>query len=191
MAWITKNSATEKIERRDEPWLSAELRERYTNDILPRYATKQAALLPVLHELQHTYGWLPYQCLLEVAAFLELKPADVLDTVSFYEDFYTQPVGKCVIGVCQSIACEALDHQKIIDHIRRRLGIEVGETTEDGLFTLRTMECLGACDGAPCALFHERRHDNLTIEGVDALIDDIRAHGGSSENTGFAHQHQH
>ena len=189
MAWITKNSATEKIDRRDEPWLSDALKERYTADILPRYETRQAALLPVLHELQHEHGWLPHQCLLEVAEFLELKPADVLDTVSFYEDFYTKPVGTCVIGVCQSIACEALDHMKLINHIRERLGIEVGETTEDGMFTLRTMECLGACDGAPCALFHERRHDNLTVEKVDALINDIRSHGGKGPNTGFTHEH--
>jgi len=175
MAWITKNSATLTVERRDEPYLTEAMKADLMRRILPRYETKMAALLPVLHEVQHHAGWLPDQALVEVASFLELTPAEVLDTASFYEEFFFHPVGKYVIGVCQSIACEACGHEAIVDHLRARLGIEPHETTPDGLFTLRCMECLGACDTAPCALVNEDRHDLLTIKQIDALIDEIRS----------------
>lgn len=174
MAWITKNSATMEIERRDEPYLTHAMREDLTKRILPRYETKMAALLPVLHEVQHHVGYLPHQALLEVAEFLDLAPAQVLDTASFYEEFFFNPVGKYIIGVCQSIACEACGHEKLVDYLRVKLGIEPHETTPDGLFTLRCMECLGACDTAPCALLNDERHDLLTIEQIDRLIDEIR-----------------
>ena len=135
------------------------------------------ALLPVLHEVQHQYGHIPYQAMIEVAEYLELKPADVLDTVSFYEDFHTEPVGKHVIAVCQSIACEVCGHQAILDHLRRKLDIEPHETTEDGLFTLLALECLGSCDTAPVALINDKLHENLTIETIDDLIDTLKADG--------------
>ncbi|MCC6906779.1 MAG: NADH-quinone oxidoreductase subunit NuoE [Phycisphaerales bacterium] len=175
MAWITKNSATMTIERREQPYLTEEIKADLTRRVLPRYETKMAALLPVLHEVQHHAGYLPHQALLEVADFLELTPAQVLDTASFYEEFFFTPVGKYIIGVCQSIACEACGHQEIVDYLRGKLGIEPHETTSDGLFTLRCMECLGACDTAPCALVNEERHDLITIEQMGSMIDEIRA----------------
>lgn len=174
MAWITKNSANTKIPRRDEPYLSGSIRARLERDVLPKYPTKHAALLPVLHELQHHVGWLPYQCLMEVAAFLDLKPADVLDTASFYDEFHLEPLGRHIIGVCQSISCEACGHETLLDFLRAKLDIEPGETTADGLFTVRCMECLGACDGAPCGLVNEDRHDLLTPDALDHMIDEIR-----------------
>src|SRR5690606_29466786 len=135
--------------------------EKYRKEILPRYETRMGALLPILHDVQHQYGHVPYQAMIEIARFLEIEPSNVLDTVSFYEEFHTEPVGKYVIGVCQSIACEVCGHQAILDHLREKLGIEPHETTEDGRFTLLAMECLGACEGAPCALVNEDRHDHL------------------------------
>ena len=111
--------------------------------------------------------------MLEVAEYLGLAPADVLDTMSFYEDFRTKAPGQCVIGVCQSIACEVCGHEKLLDRIRERLGIEPGETTEDGRFTVITMECLGSCDTAPVALAEETLHENLTIERLDRIIDTL------------------
>ncbi|MBL1218042.1 MAG: NADH-quinone oxidoreductase subunit NuoE [Planctomycetes bacterium] len=173
MAWITKDSATQQIERRDEPYLSDEMTSYYTDSILPRYANKRAALLPILHDVQHHVGYLPFQALEEIATFLELTAAEVLDTASFYDDFFLEPVGKHVIGVCQSIACEACGHETMLGHLCSKLNIEPGETTPDGLFTVRTMECLGSCDTAPCALFGEERQDDLTVEKIDALIDKL------------------
>lgn len=175
MAWITKNSATMEIPRRDDPYLTDGMKKRYTKDILPKYPTKHAALLPVLHDLQHHVGWLPYQGLIEIAEFLELKPSDVLDTASFYDEFHLEPVGRHIIGVCQSISCEACGHETLISFLREKLGVEPGETTEDGLFTVRCMECLGSCDTAPCGLVDEDRHDLLTPDDLGRVIDEIRA----------------
>ncbi len=178
MAWITKNSATMTIERREQPCLTDEMKADMSKRLLPRYETKMGALLPVLHEVQEHVGYLPHQALQEVAEFLELTPAEVLDTASFYEEYHFSPVGKYVIGVCQSIACEACGHQPIVDHLRKKLGIEPHETTSDGLFTLLCMECLGSCDTAPCALVNEDRHDLISIEQMDQMIDEIRAREG-------------
>jgi NADH-quinone oxidoreductase subunit E len=111
--------------------------------------------------------------MIEIATLLEITPGDVLDTASFYEEYTIEPVGKYVIGVCQSIACEVCGHQAILDHLREKLDLEPHETSDDGRFTLLAMECLGACEGAPCALINHTRYDNLTIEGVDALLDGL------------------
>lgn len=173
MAWIVKPSATTQIERRTEPYLTEAMRDQYTADLLPRYETKMAALIPMLHDMQHAHGYIPYQAMIEIAQFLEIKPADVLDTVSFYEELSAEPVGKHVIGVCQSVACEVCGHQAILDHLRRKLDIEPHETTDDGRFTLLALECLGGCDNAPVALVDDDLHENLTIEKLDAIIDSL------------------
>lgn len=171
MAWTTKPSGTVKIARRAEPYLTAEMRERFTREIRPRYETAQGALLPILHEIQHAYRHIPHQAMLEVAEFLELAPADVLDTLSFYEEFRTTPPGECVIGVCQSIACEVCGHERLLERIRNRLGVEPGETTEDGRFTLLALECLGSCDTGPVVLVNETLHEAMTVEKLDEILD--------------------
>ena len=173
MAWNVKPSATTQIQKRDTPYLTEKMTRRFTRKILPRYETKMGSLMPILHEVQHEYGYIPYQSMVEIATFLEIHPGDVLDTVSFYEEYHTEPVGKYVIGVCQSIACEVCGHQAILDHVRGKLGIEPHETTDDGKFTLLAMECLGACEGAPCALINDERHDLLSIDQIDKLIDNL------------------
>jgi len=171
MAWTVKPSATMEIPRRAEPYLSTEMLDRYRADILPRYETLHGALMPILHDVQRTHGWVPAQAMEEIAAFLEIDPSQVLDTATFYEEFHTHPVGQHVIAICQSVACEACGHQAIIDHVRNRLDIEPHETTADGRFTLLALECLGSCDTAPCALVDDDRHDDLTIAAIDQVID--------------------
>ena len=173
MAWIVKPSATTQIPTRSEPYLTDAMKKKYGDELLPRYEKKQGALMPILHDVQHDHGHIPYQAMVEIATFLEIHPGDVLDTVSFYEEYTTEPVGKYVIGVCQSIACEVCGHQAIVDHLRERLDIEPHETTEDGKFTLLALECLGACEGAPCALVNDDRHDNLTIAELDRVLDGL------------------
>ena len=180
MAWIAKASSTEKIERRAEPYVTAQMKAAWEKEILPRYATKHGALMPILHEVQHEHRHIPLQAMVEIAAFLEIHPSQVFDTVSFYEEFHTEKVGKCVIGVCQSIACEVCNHKEILDRVRTRLGIEPHETTADGKFTLLTMECLGSCDTAPVALFGETLHENLTVAKLDALLDEAVANVSGS-----------
>ncbi len=173
MAWQIKPSATTEYARRDEPYLTEAMQKRYTTDLLPRYEVARGALLPILNDLQHTYRFIAYQAMVEIAQFLEITPADVLDTVTFYEEYTSEPTGEHVIAVCQSIACEMCGHQTLLDHLRRKLDIEPHETTEDGRFTLLTLECLGSCDTAPVALIGDTLHENLTIEKVDQIIDQL------------------
>ena len=178
MAWITKDSANATIERRAEPYLTDALKKQAADTSLPRYETKKAATLPVLHMIQHTYGWIPHQAIEEVAAFLELAPGDVLDTASFYEEFWLKQKGKHTIAVCRSIACEFCDHKALTDRCRDKLSIEIGDTTDDGEFTLIELECLGACGGAPAALIDEKLHEFLTPDQLDKLIDEARRNKG-------------
>lgn len=173
MAWTVKPTATTKIERREAPYLTEAMRKRYEKELLPRYEQKRGALLPILTEIQHEHRCIPYQAMIEVAQLLEITPADVLDTVTFYEEYTTEPTGRHVIAVCQSIACEICGHQAILDHLRERLGIEPHETTDDGRFTLLTLECLGSCDTAPVALVGDTLHEGLTIERIDAILDGL------------------
>lgn len=172
MAWITKNSGQMKIPRRSEPYLTEAMKSELTRTMLPRYEMRQGALLPTLHAVQHQWGWLPWQALEEVAQFLGLEPATVWDTASFYEDFWLQPKGNNVIAVCRSIACEVCDHAKITDACKAKLGIEVGETTDDNKFTLIELECLGLCEGAPACLVNEDMHMNATPASITKAIND-------------------
>lgn len=178
MAWITKPSATMKVERRDEPYLTPAMRKELDETYLPRFETTHAALLPALHMIQHTYGWVPQQAMLEIAEHLKLKPADVIDTASFYEEYWLHPKGKHVVAVCRSIACEFCGQQAITDAVRAKLGIEVGETTDDESFTLIELECIGACGGAPAILIDETLHESVTPEQVAGLLDEAAKSAG-------------
>jgi len=171
MAWITKQSGSAKIDRREEPYLTQAMRDEITETYLPRYETKLAALLPTLHLVQHEYGWIPAQAMEEIADFLDLAPADVLDSASFYEEYWLKPRGRHIIGVCRSIACEFCDHKAITDACREKLNIELGETTDDGEFTLVELECLGSCGTAPVAIVDDRLHENLTPDKMKKAIE--------------------
>ncbi len=173
MAWIVKNSATMTVDRREQPYLTDQLKQRLDQDVVSRYPRRQAASLPVLHALQEEHGWLPYQAIEEAAEFLDVSAAEMLDTATFYEEFWLKPKGKYVIWVCQSLSCELMGHATLLDRLREKLGIEVGETTEDGRFTLMTVECLGSCGTAPVALVNERLHENLTVENFERVLDSL------------------
>jgi len=173
MGWTVKPSATTRIEQRDKPYLTDALKKQYTAELLPRYEQKRGALLQILLEIQHTHRCVPYQAVVEIAAFLELTPAEVLDTVSFYEELTLEPTGRHVVAVCQSIACEICGHRVLLDHLRNMLDIEPHETTDDGRITLLALECLGSCDTAPVALVDETLHEKLTIERLDQIIESL------------------
>lgn len=173
MAWIVKNSAGAVIERRAEPYLDDAMKADLEANLIPKYPTRRACTLPVLHRLQDKIGWLPFQAVEEAAAFLKLNPSEVLDTASFYEMFFLQPKGKYLIWVCESISCELLGNENLVHHLEEKLGIGVGQTTPDGKFTLMHAECLGACGGAPCALINEKLHENLTPENFERIIDSL------------------
>ena len=171
MAWITKNSAGMSIDLRDEPYLDAALATKLEAEVVPRFPTRQAATLPVLHAIQDEHGWLPLQAIEEAAGFLQLSPAQVLDTATFYEEFWLQPKGRYVIWVCQSISCELMGHTGLLARLQKLLGIGPGETTEDGKFTLMSVECLGSCGTAPCALVNHTLHEKLTPDGLSSVLE--------------------
>ncbi len=173
MAWIAKNSASMQIERRDEPYLTAALKKKLEDEVLPRYDTRMAATMPALHLVQDIHGWLPYQAIEEIAEFLGLTASHVLDTATFYEEYWLRPHGKYVIWVCQSLSCEIMGQPKLIEKIKNHLGIEPGETTEDGRFTLMGVECLGSCGTAPCALVNHKLHENITADNFQKVLDSL------------------
>ena len=170
MAWITENRRTETVERRPEPYLTDDMKIDLATRYFPRYPTKRAVLLPALHTIQHTYGWIPVQAMEEVGAFLELQPAEVMDTASFYEEYWLRPKGQYLLQVCRSLSCEICGSRQITEHLQRKLELELGETTADGRFTLIELECLGSCGTAPAILVNDVLHEDVTVETVDELI---------------------
>ena len=172
MAWIVEDRRAEKVAA-GEPLLTGALKSHLRETYFPRYPTKRAVLLPALHAVQHTYNWIPVQAMEEIAAFLELAPAEVLDTATFYEEYWLRPKGQYLIQVCRSLSCEVCDSKKLTEHCRRKLGIDLGETTDDGRFTLVELECLGACGTAPVALVNEVLHEELTVEKLDRIIGNL------------------
>ncbi|MEM9251513.1 MAG: NADH-quinone oxidoreductase subunit NuoE [Planctomycetota bacterium] len=166
MAWITKDSANTQIDRRDEPYLSDAFKKSFDEKYAHRYPDRRALSLPILHAIQHEYNYLPYQALEEAADFLGIGVSDLLDTATFYEEYFLEPKGKYTVWVCQSVSCEIMGEGNVTQAISDKLGIQPGETTADGKFTLMKVECLGACGGAPCALINEDLAEDLTPENV-------------------------
>ena len=161
MAWITLNRREPLTPTQAEPYLTEEIKKEIAATYFPRYPTKRAALMPLFHKIMHTYGYIPSQAMAEAAVFLELTPSQVQDAVSFYEEFRFSPTGTYVVNVCRSLACELCGHEAILAKIKEVFGIEPGETTADGKITVFEVECLGACEQAPCALINEDLHGNL------------------------------
>jgi len=175
MPWISEDRRTATAQRRVEPYLTDAMKAHLAEKYFPRYPTRRAALLPALHEIQHAHGWIPFQALEELAEFLQLAPAEVLDTATFYEEFWLKPKGQYLLQVCRSLACEICASRQLTEHLVRKLGVEVGETTADGRFTLVELECLGACGTAPVMLINDVLHENLTAARVDELIAQLPA----------------
>lgn len=173
MAWITENRRTATLERRPEPYLTEALKSSLSAKYFPRYPNKRAVLLPALHAIQHEYNWIPPQALEEVAEFLEMSAAEVLDTATFYEEYWLKPKGEYLIQVCRSLSCEICGSNNLTTAMKEKLGIELGETTPDGRFTLVELECLGVCGGAPAALVNDVMHEELTVEKLQKIIDGL------------------
>lgn len=142
--------------------------------ILSHYPDKRSALLPMLYLAQGEYGWLNQDVMKEVADILELQPTEVISVAGFYTLFYKEPVGKYVLEICDDLPCALRGAESLVEHACQKLGIRVGETTPDGLFTLHTVMCLAACDRAPMMQVNLGYHENLTNEKFDALVEDLR-----------------
>jgi len=143
--------------------------------IIKRYpeGKHKSALLPLLHLAQAEFdGWLSVPTMDYVASLLNIKPIEVYEVASFYSMFNLKPVGKCLIEVCRTSSCWLRGANEIVEHIGNRLGIKNGETTADGKFTLKTVECLGSCGTAPMLQIGEKYYEDLTFDKVDALINE-------------------
>jgi len=147
---------------------------RELNDILKRYPTKRAATLPALHLAQRDFGYISQETIEYIAQLLELTPAEVTDTVTFYTMFYRKPMGKYVVQVCHTLSCSLLGASHIVEYISKKLGIKPGETTEDGKFSLIKVECLGACGTAPVMRINDDYYENLTEEKIDKIFSDLK-----------------
>lgn len=144
-------------------------------EYFPRYPTRQAVTLPALHIVLEKLRYVPLQAVVEVAELLELAPAEVQDTLSFYGFFpQEQPHGEVRAWVCRSISCALRGGEEVLDHMCHAAGIHPGETTPDGKLTIEFAECLGACEFAPCMLAGETVYQNLTNEAAEKFVRDVR-----------------
>ncbi len=146
-------------------------------EIISRYpgGKQKSALLPVLHMAQDEFGgWLDVPVMDYVATLLQIEPIEVYEVASFYSMYNLKPVGKYLFEVCQTGPCMVNGCDNIIDYIKQKLNIAVGETTTDGMFTLKTVECLGACGYAPMMQLGKNYREHLTKEKVDAIIEECR-----------------
>jgi len=146
-------------------------------EIIARYpqGKQKSALLPVLHLAQQQFdGWLDVPVMDYVASILDIEPIEVYEVASFYSMYNLKPVGKHLFEVCQTGPCMLNGSDEIIEYIKQKLDIKVGETTADGMFTLKTVECLGACGYAPMMQYGKTYREHLTKEKVDAIIEECR-----------------
>lgn len=140
---------------------------------------QKSALIPILHLAQAEFeGWLSPDVMDYVASLLDILPVEVYEVASFYSMFNLKPRGKCLIEVCRTSSCWLLGAEDIVEHIENKLNIKAGETTIDGKFTLKTVECLGSCGTAPMMQIGAEYYENLTFEKVDEILNNK-----SKENT--------
>jgi len=150
-----------------------EARERIDR-ILARYPTKQAALLPILWVAQETWGWVSREAAEEVARIVEVPPAHVSGVLTFYTMYNLAPVGRHLLQFCTSISCHLAGAGDLLEHCRRRLGIDMGQTTPDGRFTLAEVECIAGCDRAPSMMVNDAYHEPMDAPKLDALLERLR-----------------
>ncbi len=144
-------------------------------EIIARYpeGKQKSALLPVLHLAQEENGgWLSVDAMDYVASLLQITPIEVYEVATFYSMYNLKPIGKYMFEVCQTGPCMLRGSDNIIEYIQQKLGIKNGETTQDGLFTLKTVECLGACGYAPMMQLGKHFREHLTKDKVDAIIEE-------------------
>lgn len=156
---------------------SSEILEKVQQIIL-RYpqGKEKSALIPILHIAQEELGgWLSPAVMNYVADLLKIQPIEVYEVATFYTQFYTQETGKYVIEVCQTASCAICGGEEIIEHLEKKLSIKNGETTSDGLFTLKAVECLGGCGYAPVMQVNTEFHEHLTIPKIDNIIDNLKS----------------
>ena len=155
--------------------LSEEVRQRILA-YLPRYPSKQAVTLPALHLVQDELRCVPLEAVREIADLLDLSPAEVNDTMTFYGFFRPEdkPLGRTRLWVCRSLSCMLCGGEELLAHMCQKLGVKPGGTSADGKITVEFAECIGACEGAPCVLINDEHRMNVNPEKVDGLIEELK-----------------
>ncbi|NOT34744.1 MAG: NADH-quinone oxidoreductase subunit NuoE [Candidatus Eisenbacteria bacterium] len=141
---------------------------------LARYPNKRSAVLPVLWEAQREWGWISPGAMRLVARTVDLPESEVFGIATFYTMFNLKPVGRHHLQVCMTLSCSLMGADRLFKHLERKLGIGHGETTADGRYTLRRVECLAACGMAPCMQVNLDYHENLNEASVDTLLEKLK-----------------
>ena len=155
-------------------YFDEELRER-AEATVALYPEPRSALIPLCHLAQSKDGYLTEAAMEDIAELCGVTPAEVRGTASFYDMLHLEPVGRFVLAHCTNIACMLAGAEELLGHAEGRLGLRIGQTTSDGLFTIEEAECLAACDIAPCVQVNHRFFGPLDDASYDALIDDLAA----------------
>jgi NADH-quinone oxidoreductase subunit E len=143
------------------------------NSLIEHYPEKGSALMPILYIIQEEKGYISINDQLEVAKFLEIAPMQVRGVVEFYTMFRSEKCGKYLIQVCHTLSCSIMGAHTVVDVLRNKLKIDVGETTKDGKFTLLKVECLGSCGTAPVMQVNNDYYENLTEEKILRILDSL------------------
>lgn len=156
-------------------YLNEDLRQKIMA-YLPRYPSKQAVTLPALHLVQDELRCVPRQAIEEIADLLDLSPAEVHDTMTFYGFFREeeQPLGRTRLWVCRSLACALRGGEELLSDVCNKLNVQPGGTSTDGKITVEFVECIGGCEGAPCVLINDEQRMNVTPEKVEGLLAELR-----------------
>jgi NADH-quinone oxidoreductase E subunit len=152
--------------------------------LFPRYPDKRSCTLAALRIAQEEKGYITDEAMAEIGVLLELTPVQVYETATFYTLFTLQPTGKFLIQVCRTLSCALVGAGGLIQHLERKLGVKFGETTSDGLFTLKTVECLAGCGAGPMMQINDEYYEYLTTDKVDRILDDLKRTGKSSLASG-------
>lgn len=156
----------------------------HIDDLLSRYPVKRSALLPLLNLAQKEDGYLTQAAMREIATILELTPPQVFETATFYTMFNLKPIGKYHIQVCRSLMCALVRADTLIEWLQKELGIALGQTTPDKLFTLSAVECLGSCGTGPMMQINDDYYERLTEETVAQILEDLKRTGESALKSG-------
>ena len=144
-------------------------------DLRKRYPERRSAILPALRLAQEEHGgWLPPDAIREVAEALDLTPAYCVSIASFYDQFRLEPMGRTVVEVCTNVSCGLAGAQQVVEAFERELGISAGSTSEDGAFTLGTIECLGGCGWATVVAVNNRHRLRVQAEDVPGIVEELR-----------------
>lgn len=150
-----------------------EVKQRF-EEVLTRYPNKEAALLPTLHLVQETWGWISPEAVHYVSGLLDLSPATVFGVVSFYDMYRQKPMGKYNLRVCTNLSCMVTNAYDIYEHLCEKLQVTPGEETKDGMFSVVEVECLGSCGTAPVVQVNDDYHESMSVEKMDALLGKLK-----------------